>query len=193
MSLIQDAHASSILVLNISKPCDTLSLMIVGTLLASCSSDQSIIVWSTQTQSKNLHLRDHDHVVECIAFSNSNADATLSGSGASSSEPSPSPPYSTAPVNQYLVSGSRDLSVRIWNVQSGICLMKLLDHDNWVRGVAFHPTGSVLSLYYGCVVATLMIENNPHAGKYVISVGEDRSMRVWDLEAKRCKKTIQVR
>ena len=47
--------------------------------------------------------------------------------------------------------------------------MTLKGHDNWVRGLAFHP-----------------------AGKYLLSVSDDRSIRCWDLSQRgRCVKVVQ--
>ena len=40
-------------------------------------------------------------------------------------------------------------------------------HDNWVREVIFHPNG-----------------------KNLISVSDDKSIRIWDLKDRRCIKTI---
>ena len=34
----------------------------------------------------------------------------------------------------FLASGSRDKSIRVWDVSSGACLFTLVGHDNWVRG-----------------------------------------------------------
>jgi len=45
--------------------------------------------------------------------------------------------------------------------------MTLAAHDNWVRGVLWHPNG-----------------------KHLVSVSDDKSIRVWDLEQRRCVKTL---
>lgn len=42
-------------------------------------------------------------------------------------------------------------------------------HDNWVRGIVFHP-----------------------GGKYLISASDDRTIRCWDIRNKRCLKTINA-
>lgn len=42
-------------------------------------------------------------------------------------------------------------------------------HDNWVRGIVFHP-----------------------GGKYIISASDDRTIRCWDIRNKRCLKTINA-
>ena len=49
-------------------------------------------------------------------------------------------------------------SIRIWDASTGLCLATLLGHDNWVRGLAFHP-----------------------GGKYLLSVSDDKSLRIWDV------------
>ena len=46
---------------------------------------------------------------------------------------------SFSPNNQYVVSGSMDETVRIWNVESGDCIKTLEDHTGAVFGVSFSP------------------------------------------------------
>lgn len=50
-----------------------------------------------------------------------------------------------------------------------MCLFSLAGHDNWVRGVVFHP-----------------------GGKYIISASDDKSLRVWDIRNKRCFKKVDA-
>lgn len=42
-------------------------------------------------------------------------------------------------------------------------------HDNWVRGVKFHP-----------------------GGKYLVSASDDKTVRVWNIANKRYQKTIDA-
>lgn len=44
-----------------------------------------------------------------------------------------------------------------------------IGHDNWVRGIAFHPSG-----------------------KYAVSVADDKTLRIWDLKNKRNSKTVDA-
>lgn len=58
---------------------------------------------------------------------------------------------------------------QVWDVSSGLCLFTLIGHDNWVRGVVFHP-----------------------GGKYIISASDDKTLRVWDIRNKRNMKTLDA-
>jgi platelet-activating factor acetylhydrolase IB subunit alpha len=64
-------------------------------------------------------------------------------------------------VSTLLVSGSRDKSVKVWNFVLQECLFTFSYHDNWVKSVILHPSGN-----------------------YVISTGDDRSIRVMDLKVR---------
>ncbi len=46
-------------------------------------------------------------------------------------------------------------------------LLFQVGHDNWVRGVQFHP-----------------------GGKFIVSASDDKTLRVWDYKNKRCQKTL---
>ncbi|VEN63023.1 unnamed protein product [Callosobruchus maculatus] len=133
-----------------------------GALLATCSNDQSVRVWTVATKECRVELRAHDHVVECVAWA---------------------PDASAAPINEaagadnrkgahrgpFLASGSRDKTIRIWDVGAGVALFVLVGHDNWVRGLAFHP-----------------------GGKFLVSASDDKTLRVWDLRNKRCMKVLDA-
>lgn len=42
-------------------------------------------------------------------------------------------------------------------------------HDNWVRGVLFHP-----------------------GGRFIVSCADDKTLRIWDFKNKRCMKTLSA-
>ena len=69
----------------------------------------------------------------------------------------------------FLASGSRDKSIKVWDVSSGQCLFTLVGHDNWIRGLSWHP-----------------------GGKYLLSASDDKSLRVWDVPHKRCSKRLEA-
>lgn len=126
-----------------------------GKLWASSGNDQVINVYDN-TKAKVGELRGHEHVVESLSFVIEEAFPKNNRENKHNET-----------VRDYLASGSRDRSVRLWKISSGECLAVFNSHENWVRSVLIHPNG-----------------------KYIISCGDDRSMRVFDIQAKRCLRTL---
>jgi len=48
-----------------------------GTLLASCSNDQTVRVWVVASKDCKAELREHEHVVECISWAPESAYPTI--------------------------------------------------------------------------------------------------------------------
>jgi WD40 repeat protein len=59
----------------------------------------------------------------------------------------------------------------IWmNTWVSNCYFSLqIGHDNWVRGLIFHP-----------------------GGKYILSASDDKTLRIWDIKNKRNHKTLEA-
>jgi platelet-activating factor acetylhydrolase IB subunit alpha len=167
-----------------------------GEMIASCSSDQMAKVWrletvgtTSATVTEIVSLRDHDHVVECVAFSNAAADLTLrklmringgsssveaaaaavgGGDGTETKSSGAQKQERRNAGGQFVVTGSRDRTVRVWHVATGSSVCVFRDHENWVRCVKFHASGHV-----------------------VLSVAEDRTIRAIDLkEGRKAVRTI---
>lgn len=132
---------------------------------ASAGNDQVIRVYQ-QDGIKSLPvatLRGHEHVIEALAFvceprSGSHVGKvmfrkTIEGGVA---------------VRDYLASGSRDRTVRLWNIGGESCLAIFSAHENWVRCVLIHPSA-----------------------QYIISASDDKSIRVFDIEAQRCLRSLE--
>src|SRR6185312_9423512 len=70
--------------------------------------------------------------------------------------------YSVAisPDETWAASGSRDKTVKIWNLETGTCRATLQGHSNDVNSVAITPDG-----------------------KRILSASDDKSVRVWDANA----------
>lgn len=93
-----------------------------GRTLVSGSNDHTLRLWDAQTGEARHELRGHEHVVECVAFAPMSAYAnirTLAGIRMPRDDPSASLP------GQYIASGSRDKTIRVWS-QQGQCLRVLV-------------------------------------------------------------------
>ncbi|KAJ5114297.1 nuclear migration protein NudF [Penicillium alfredii] len=171
-----------------------------GNLLVSASRDASLRIWDALTGacvkviSTSAWVRDvslsedgawlvsagHDHAAILWDLSSGDVQASLQGHGScveccavapqsshvhlAALDPSRSPSSQSA---AFIATGARDKTIRIWDDQGTV--VKILEgHHSWVRGLVFHP-----------------------GGKYLISVGDDRTIRCWDLSQEaRLVKTI---
>uniref|UniRef100_A0A7S0PTV4 Lissencephaly-1 homolog n=1 Tax=Asterionellopsis glacialis TaxID=33640 RepID=A0A7S0PTV4_9STRA len=128
-----------------------------GDLWASSGNDQVICVYHAEgsNNEKIVELRGHEHVVESVAFLTCNPTAAATSKHDET-------------VRDYLASGSRDRTVKLWSIASAACLATFTAHENWVRSVLIHPSGN-----------------------YIISAGDDRTIRVFDIKAQRCLRTLE--
>lgn len=152
-----------------------------GTKLASCSMDQTIIIWDLVKGTEIWTLRDHEHVIETICFSHAKADETLINpeNNVLSEEDCKAAQLEKKKLDEkkvedvggaFLISGCRDRTIKLWSVADGVCVKTFVGHDNWVRGVLFHPSG-----------------------RYVISCSDDKSIRAWDLrKGGRCCRKLET-
>lgn len=157
-----------------------------GTLLASSSDDESIIIWQTDTGSQMNTFTGHDNKIEKVLFlKNEKAllnvyssdyladfNKSLVSGGENKGE------SDIDKINEkllektklikakeniankdYLLSASRDKTIKLWDVVGGVCIFTFTGHDNWVRDLCEHPSG-----------------------KYFVSCSDDKSIRVWDLK-----------
>ncbi|CAF0796576.1 unnamed protein product [Adineta ricciae] len=134
-----------------------------STLLASSSVDHTIRIWSLPSGECKSELRGHDNVIECIAWAPDSAGSHILESvanGVTEGQKRSGP---------YLASGARDKTIRIWDVTNGLALFILTGHDNWIRGLLFHP-----------------------GGKYLLSCSDDKTLRIWDIKNRRNTKTIDA-
>lgn len=137
-----------------------------GHYLLSCGKDQTARLWdiSIPTPEVKVTFVGHEHEVECAVIAPAAAYPHLAALGGLKK-----PPAATSTA-EFMATGCRDKTIKLWNAQ-GICIKTLIGHDNWVRGLVFHP-----------------------GGKYLLSVSDDKTLRCWDLsqEGKCVKKLDDV-
>ena len=80
-----------------------------GSLIASCSNDQTIRVWAAASKECKVELRDHDHVVECIAWAPDIASSAINEAAGVDNKKG-------AHAGPFLASGSRDKTIKVINV-----------------------------------------------------------------------------
>jgi platelet-activating factor acetylhydrolase IB subunit alpha len=68
---------------------------------------------------------------------------------------------------EYIISASRDKTIKIWDVYGASCIYTMEGHDNWVRSIAIHPNG-----------------------KYLLSSSDDKSIRIWEFKTGRVARKI---
>jgi WD40 repeat protein len=150
-----------------------------GNTLASSSSDRAVKLWDSQTGRCLKTLTGHTEPIRSIAF------------------------ISPKPNIPYLVSGSDDHTVRIWDYE-GNCLRVLQGHTSWISAVAASPDGCLIASGSEDQSVRLWDSRTNHClrvlqgynsgvwsavfspdGKTLISGGQDRMIRVWNLDFRR--------
>ena len=133
-----------------------------GRWLLSAGNDQTARLWDASTGEVRSTLVGHEHVIECCSVAPPAAYAHLAALAGLKKAP---PASSSA---EFVATGSRDKTVKLWDAR-GTLVKTLVGHDNWVRGLVFHP-----------------------GGKYLLSVSDDKSIRCWDLAQEgKCVKTLE--
>ncbi|MBX7174198.1 MAG: DUF4365 domain-containing protein, partial [Pyrinomonadaceae bacterium] len=111
---------------------------------------------------------------------------------------------------KFIVSGSSDETVRIWDLATGQCLKTLVGHSDSVWGVAVSSDGKFIvsgsadktlriwDLATGQCLKTLVGHSDSvwgvavsSDGKFIVSGSADKTLRIWDLATGQCLKTLE--
>ncbi len=107
-----------------------------------------------------------------------------------------------------LASGSKDKSIKLWDVQTGQCVQTLQGHSSWVRALTLLGDGRLASGSYdksiklwdvktGQCVQTLQGHSNDVNALTMLGDGRlasgsaDKSIKLWDVQTGQCVQTLQ--
>lgn len=114
------------------------------------------------------------------------------------------------PDNRWVVSGSRDRTVKIWDLEKGTCGMTLKGHNNQVNSVTITPDGQrilsgsndrtiriwnmltdqcvgVLKGHAHFVKSVVVLADNKRA----LSGSTDQTIKLWDINSRLCLQTFK--
>lgn len=174
-------------------------------LLFTSGYDQIIRIWNPQSGHLLGSLTGHHSIIKSLSFciysstSSSYLPSTTSSSSLSRA----------AEFTSYLISGSWDHTIKIWNLSSKQCQHTLFGHNNRVKIVisfvlydliyilsgsddcrilfwSYDPNANhsdLLISYEGHVqpILSLALSNSIYQKKYLASGGADQTIRIWDL------------
>ena len=168
-------------------PIFTLAFDPTGTLLASAGRDRVVRIWDLAARTLCHHCIGHTEEVIDLRFH-----------------------YVTATGITWLITGSRDQSVRLWASDSGQLHHTLVDANNEILAIAASPGGHLLAASgadhmircwdlttmqlrysfsgHGDAVRALAFSAD---GITLASGGNDQTIRLWDTEKRRALYTIQ--
>jgi len=110
------------------------------------------------------------------------------------------------PDGRRAISGSEDRTLKVWDLESGICLRTLEGYADTVVAVAVTPDGrralstskdktmKVWDLQSGTCLQTLEVDRDGALtadGRVAISGSEEGTMKVWDLESGTCLRMLK--
>lgn len=141
-------------------------LAIKGNLIASGSHDEQVMIWAIDNPVPIQTFSGHGNVIECVEFASDEAIAEIRAGDFMPKGEQAEEDTATRP-REFVVSGSRDKTIMLWDIWRGTCLTTLRGHDNWVRQLLFHPSG-----------------------RYLYSCSDDKSVRIWDCKSGRTAKSL---
>jgi WD40 repeat protein len=114
------------------------------------------------------------------------------------------------PDSRWVVSASLDGTLKVWDLETGLCSRTLRGHSDWVYGVAITPdsmwavsgsrsktlkvwdleTGQCLRTLHGHSDSVFDIAVLPD-GRRAVSASCDATLKIWDLKTGQCLSTLE--
>ncbi|KAF8164844.1 dynein regulator [Crassisporium funariophilum] len=138
-----------------------------GRLLLTCSDDHTARITDMETSALKTEMRGHDNRIESAVFV---PQASIPAVRELVALPAN---VQSAKVDSlgisFVMTASRDKTIKLWDALRGQCLWTFVGHDGWVQALTFHP-----------------------CGKFLLSAADDHTMRIWDLKTGRCLRKIEA-
>ncbi|GAB4366453.1 MAG: NB-ARC domain-containing protein [Elainellaceae cyanobacterium] len=174
-----------------------------GQTLASAGDDGTILLWEVQ---KILARRRYTNVALSRNLQSRAIDRPRLLKGHTSRVWS----IAFTPNQPMLVSGSKDQTVRIWDLTTNHCIRTLKGHTNWVQAVALSPDSQLVASghedkqirLWNTVTGDCVLELQGHTrpvwsiafsptSDILASCSEDQSIRLWNIKTGECQKVLQ--
>ena len=97
---------------------------------------------------------------------------------------------SVTPQGRQAVSGSKDQTLRVWDLENGQCLLTLEGHTDSVSSVSLTPDGRRVFSGAGSPTGGIRAHAAPD-GRHTFPGSKDKTIRVWDLESGQCLRIIE--
>jgi len=159
---------------------DCVSITIDGTKAISGSRDSSVCLWDLENETCLKILKGHNGDVESVSIT---------------------------PDGKRAVSGSKDHTIRLWDLESGECLEVCRGFTNWILSVSIAADGKRVAIgnrrgfvHLFELENAVCIKDLKENGRFIditpdgskaVSVGYDKTLKVWDLEKKECLKELK--
>ena len=131
-----------------------------GKMIASCSNDFSIKIWDLEKKEIKHDLREHEHVVEDVCWANNSSNEFIVKAASIEENKNKSAGDNNGMDCRFVVSACRDKTIKFWDIQTSSVLFTLIGHDNWVRGLQFHPQGRYRMFATNEVIFELELSDN---------------------------------
>jgi platelet-activating factor acetylhydrolase IB subunit alpha len=147
-----------------------------STFFAACGKDEAVHFYDATQKKEVQTLRVHDNAVTALSFCGCAMEVMICETLCATEEAKcygrelkRKMTGGESATPRFILSGSRDKSVALTDLTTGLLVLRFSDHQNWVRGLAVSPD---------CV--------------HVISVSDDGCCNVYSVSAKRRVKTINA-